>query len=223
MGQFSKIRLPQGQAWRGAVIVSVVLVLLVGTLVALNLTLTGTGKLKDLAGVIQLVVTVFAIIAGGIFAAYKWQVFRESEPHLTITNEVSHRPVGDSYVHIAVTAILHNSSKVKMEFREAFFLLQKISPVSEEEVEALYTQVFRDRKYDNLQWPTLDEAPRNWEKEVLIVEPGESHQETCEFVILADIESVMIYTYFHNSQFSQSSSTPEGWSATTVYDIMDRV
>ena len=139
-------------------IVSVVLVLLVGTLVALNLTLAGTGKLKDLAGVIQSVVIAFAIIAGGIFAAYKWQVFRESEPHLTITNEVSHRLVGDSYVHIAVTAILHNSSKVKMEFREAFFLLQKISPVSEEEVEALYAQVFRDREYDNLQWPTLDEA-----------------------------------------------------------------
>ena len=91
MGQFSKIRLPQGQAWRAAVIVSVVLVLLVGTLVALNLTLTGTGRLKDLAAVIQSVVTAFALIAGGIFAAYKWQVFRESEPHLTVDNKVSHR------------------------------------------------------------------------------------------------------------------------------------
>ncbi len=151
-----------------------------------------------------------------------WQVFRESEPHLTITNKVSHRPIGGSYVHIAVTAILHNSSKVKMEFRKAFFLLQQISPLSDEEIETLYAQVFRDREYDNLQWPTLDEAPRTWEKDVLIVEPGELHQETCEFVVLADIESVMIYTYFYNSRFSQSSSTPEGWSATTVYDIMTR-
>jgi len=36
-------------------------------------------------------VTALAVILGGIFAAYKWQVFRESEPHLTITHEVSFR------------------------------------------------------------------------------------------------------------------------------------
>ena len=49
-------------------------------------------------------VTALADILGGILVACKWQVFRESEPHLTITHEVSHRPVGESYIHIAVTA-----------------------------------------------------------------------------------------------------------------------
>ena len=207
MRQLSKIHLPRGQAWRGAVIVSVVLVLLVGTLVALNLTLAGTGKLKDLAGVIQSVVTAFAIIAGGIFAAYKWQVFRESEPHLTITNEVSHRLVGDSYVHIAVTAILHNSSKVKMEFREAFFLLQQISPVSDEDIEGLYDQAYTGEEQGDLQWPTLDETLRTWRDNELIVEPGESHQEIWEFIVSNDVESVMIYTYFYNSRLPQG---PQG-------------
>ncbi len=219
MGQFSKIRLPQGQAWRGAVIVVVVLVLLVGTLIALNLTLTGTGRLKDLASVIQSVVTAFALIVGGIFAAYKWQVFREAEPHLTIDNKVSHRRIGDGYVHIAVTATLHNSSKVKMEFREAFFLLQQISPVSDEEIERLYDQAYTGEEQGDLQWPTLDETLRTWRDNELIVEPGESHQEIWEFIVSKDVESVMIYTYFYNSRLPQ---VPQGWGATTVLDIVTR-
>lgn len=217
--QLSKIRLPRGQAWRGVVIVSVVLVLLVVTLVALNLSLTGTDRLKDLAGVIQSVITAFAIIAGGIFAAYKWQVFRESEPHLTITNEVSHRPIGDSYVHIAVTAILHNSSKVKMEFREALFRIQQVSPVTDEEIERLYDQAFTGEQLEDLQWPTLDEAYHTWPENELIVEPGESHQETWEFIVSKDVETVIIYTYFYNSRVPQAS---QGWGATAILDIMSR-
>lgn len=219
MGQFSKIRLPQGQAWRAAVIVSVVLVLLVGTLVALNLILTDTGRLKDLAAVIQSVVTAFALIAGGIFAAYKWQVFRESEPHLTIDNKVSHRRIGDSYTHIAVTAVLHNSSKVKMEFREAVFRIQQISPVSDEEIERLYDQASSGEEQADLQWPTLDEALRTWRDNELVVEPGELHQEIWEFIVSNDVESVMIYTYFYNSRLPQ---VPQGWGATAILDIVTR-
>ena len=215
--QLSKIRLPRGQAWRGAVIVSVVLVLLVVTLVALNLTLTGTSKLKDLAGVIQSVVTAFAIIAGGIFAAYKWQVFRESEPHLTITNKVSHRPIGDSYIHIAVTVVLHNSSKVKMEFREALFRIQQVSPVTDEEIESLYNQASTGEEQGDLQWPTLDETLRTWRENEIIVEPGGSHQETWEFIVSKDVEAAMIYTYFYNSRLPQ---VPQGWGTTTILDIV---
>ena len=105
-----------------------VLAVLCLVFLAAYLTDSNTTMFKELFGVAQSLVTILAIIAGGIFAAYKWQVYRESEPHLTITNRVSHRVVGGSYVHIAVTAVLHNSSKVKMELREGFFRVQKIAP-----------------------------------------------------------------------------------------------
>lgn len=180
-----------------------------------------TGKLEELLGIAQAFVTVFAIIAGGVFAAYKWQVFRESEPHLTITNSVSHRLIGDSYVHLAVMATLHNGSRVKMEFREAFFLLQQIGPVSDKDVDALYaqySQAFEEEENESIQWPTLDEVPLTWDKDVLIVEPGESHQETCEFIVSREVQSVIIYTYFYNSRVPQ---VPQGWGATAIHDIND--
>lgn len=174
----------------------------------------------EVLGIAQALVTIVAIVAGGSFAAYKWQVFRESEPHLTITHEVSHRPVGDSYVHIAVTAVLHNSSRVQIELREGFFLLQQVAPALDQDVEALYAQVFADEESKDLQWPTLDEAPRHWGEGELVVEPGERHPETFEFLVSKDVEAVSIYTYFHNSKFSPGARTAEGWVAMTFRDIM---
>ncbi|MCY4436749.1 MAG: hypothetical protein OXE05_05375 [Chloroflexi bacterium] len=179
-------------------------------------------RVKDVLWGMQAGVTALAVILGGIFAAYKWQAFRESEPHLTIVNSVSHRFIGDSYVHVAVMATLHNGSRVKMEFREAFFLLQQISPVSDEDAEALYaqySQALEEEEYESIQWPTLDEVPRTWDKDVLIVEPGESHQETCEFIVSQGVQSVIIYTYFYNSRVPQ---VPQGWGATAIHDIDDR-
>ena len=51
-------------------------------------------------------VTALAAFLGGIFAAFKWQVFRENESHPTIMHEDSRRSVGDNYDHIAMTKTL---------------------------------------------------------------------------------------------------------------------
>ena len=68
------------------------------------------------------------------FALFKLQVFRNLQPHLTISHEITHRVVSDSYVHISVTAVLHNSSRVKVEIEEGSFHLLRIAPVTDEEV-----------------------------------------------------------------------------------------
>ena len=186
-------------------------------LFVLNRTWTDAERGKDLVAIIQSLVTVVAIVGGGIFAYYKLQIFRTFEPHLTISHEVSHRYIGDSYVHIAVTATLYNSSKVKMELRKGFFLLQQISPLSDEEVKSLQDQVFENQEFQHIQWPTLEEVEREFGKGELIVEPGESHPETFEFILSQWYDSVMIYTYFYNPMSSQ----PQGWVASNVYDIKD--
>ncbi len=69
----------------------------------------------DAAKTVQALGTLAAIIAGGVFALYKLQVFRDFQPHLTITHEISHRPIGESYVHLDVIATLRNSSRTHVE------------------------------------------------------------------------------------------------------------
>ena len=160
-----------------------------------------------------------AIAVGGLFAYYKLQWFRDLEPHLTITHEVSHRLIGDSYVHIAVTATLYNSSRVKLGLREGFYLVQQVSPSTDEDIETWYAEVFVTREESDFRWPTLDEKTLSWRENELIVEPGESHREAYEYIFSRETESVLIYTYYYNPEYAEQLPSPEGWEASTVYDI----
>ena len=209
--------------WRGLLIIGIAIVLQIASLVLLDLTLTGAGKLKDIAAIIQSSVTAVAIAAGGFFAYYKLQFFRDLEPHLTITHEVSHRLIGDSYVHLAISAMLHNSSRVKIGLREGFFLVQQVSPSSDQDVEAWYAEVFVRKEHSDIRWPTLDEKPLRWRENELIVEPGESHREVYEYIVSRETESVLLYTYYYNPEYAEHLPSPEGWEASTVYDIVRRV
>ena len=159
-----------------------------------------TGRLKDGSAIAQAVATVVAIGVGGLFAWRNAQIFRARATHVTISHEVSHRFVGTEYVHIAVTAILHNRSRVNIEFRDGLFIIQQIAPSLDEDVEELYASVFLDHEHEDLQWPTLEQARRAWDEDELIVEPRESETETFEFIVSTDVESIVITTYFYNSR-----------------------
>ena len=201
-----------------------------------------TDRLKDGSAIAQAAATVIAIGVGGLFAWRNAQIFRARAPHVTISHEVSHRFVGTEYVHIAVTAILHNRSRVNIEFRDGLFIIQQIAPSLDEDVEELYASVFLDHEHEDLQWPTLEQARRAWDEDELIVEPRESETETFEFIVSTDVESIVITTYFYNSRVLgkipddielreaprlhgklrrwRDVRGPRGWSRTTVYDIL---
>ena len=217
-------RLRQNQLLRGVVLVVAVLGLLACVAFLLAFILPNVGRAKDIAAIIQSSVAAAAIVTGGIFAYYKLQLFRDFKPHLTISHNISHRILSDSYMHIDVTATLHNRSKVQIELRKGFSRLQGVAPVSDEEVESLYAGTFEDMEHDTLQWPTLDEVDRVWEEGELIVEPGESHAETFEFIVGAYVyDTVLVYSYFYNPEASQDPGSTRGWHATAVHDIVERV
>ena len=81
---------------------------------------TMVGRFGVAIDIVQPLVTAVVIIAGAVFAYRKLQLFRDFEPHLTVTQTATHRAIGTQYLHIAVTATLHNSSKVRVEIRESF-------------------------------------------------------------------------------------------------------
>ena len=170
--------------------------------------------------VLQSFVYVLAILVAGVLAVYKLRVFRDFEPHLTVSQTVSHRRIGDNYWHIAVTATLRNTSKVEVEIRERFFRLQQISPASDEEIERLHLEIEHANDITEFQWPTLKEDIREWADHEVIVEPGESNQETVDFIIRDGVRSILVHTYFYNPNFRRGARIVEGWGASTVYDIV---
>ena len=175
--------------------------------------------LGDWAGIVLALVTILAIIFGGLFAAVKFELFRDFEPHLTISHQVSQRPIGSKYVHIAVKATLYNTSKVRVEILDGIFRIYQVAPLGDLEVEKLYSDLFETGEVDELQWPTLDELYPSWAKNDLSIEPGESHHETIEFIVGNSLETVLIYTYFCNVNYPKRPESPMGWGETTVYDI----
>lgn len=177
-----------------------------------------TNKIKTILGIIQSSITIIAIVITGIFAALRFQVFREFVPHLSISHEISHRRIGDSYIHIGVIVTLHNRSKVAMKIRKGEYLLQQIKPITDIEIESLDVQR-PDTKNDYIEWPVLDEQERIWDGQGLTIDPGEFHQAVFESVIPLNIETVLVYSYFNNPDYYPNSKLSEGWSATSFYDI----
>ena len=198
--------------------IALILLLLAG-ISALTETSYASLLLSNKLTIVNLTIASFAIIAGGSFAFYRLEAFRTFQPHLTIAHKISHRAISAEYVHIAVTATLHNSSKVKIDIREGFFLWQRIAPLPNEDVEALYNQVFANKESGYIPWSVGDAIERIWNKNDVIVEPGETHQEICEFIISTDVDSIAIYTYFYNPKFSNYADSAQGWGATSFYDI----
>ena len=81
--------------------------------VVVDWALPDSAPLGDWADIVLALVTILAILFGGLFAAVKFDLFRDFEPHLTITHAINHRTLGNGYTHLDVKATLNNSSKGK--------------------------------------------------------------------------------------------------------------
>ena len=207
-------------------LVALVAVAVIGVVALLNRWLfdaVPVDRFGVVVSVVQPLVTAVIIIAGAAFAYRKLQLFRDFEPHLTVTQTLGHRPIGTRYVHIDVTAILQNSSKVRVEIREAFYKLYQIAPIDDDEIELLYNQTAVNRDDDDvsdIHCPELEALPRASDTHVLTIEPGETHYETGEFIVSRDVRTVLLYSYFFNSEYFEHSRSAPGWTATTIYDIV---
>ena len=201
-----------------------------------------TEFVNEWLAIIGALATTAAVVGGGLFAWRNTQIFRAKAPHVVITHEISHRPVGSQYIHIFVTAVLHNSSRVHIEFLDGFVALRQVSPVADGDIERLYQQVFVAQEQGRFQWFDLDLLRHHWDQDSLLVEPGETETEIFDLVVRRDVESVAITTYFYNSrvvvQVQDNGELSEvrrrrrklcpwrrvrgplGWGRTTVYDIL---
>ncbi len=176
------------------------------------------GRFISAVGLLQPLVTALVLVVGGIFAYRKLQLFRDFEPHLTVTQSVSSRAVGSQYAHIAVTATLHNSSKVRVEVRECLFQIHQVQPLSDDDVEHYYVEAFREDGSAYIEWPIIDEVMRRLEPNEIVIEPGAYHHEPCEFILSRNVTTVLVYSYFFNTAYSENGQSAQGWSATTVHD-----
>ena len=221
---------PYRRAVVDLLIAAVILAVLAVSTMALNFWLTDAARdktspseisrIREVVGIVQGIAAALLILVGGVFAYRKLQLFRDFEPHLTITQSVASRAVGTQYAHISVITTLRNSSKVRVEIRKGFFRIHQIQPLDDDVVESLYVQAFNSDDRQDIDWPLVGEIHLQLGSNELVVEPGESHHEPCEFIISKEVKSIMVYSYFYNQAYSEGSRSAQGWTATTFHDIV---
>lgn len=170
------------------------------------------------AHVVQAVLVGSAVVVGSTLAAVRLGLFREFEPHVVVDQEVSHRIVGESYVHIACSVKLCNTSKVAVRISRADFALFTTSYVDDAGVEVLHDRDFDSELGGRFRWPTLGRFVRDWGGDGLVIEPGSTIVETSEFVVGRGIRSLMVHSQFENRN---RRPTSRGWHATTFYDLVE--
>lgn len=197
-------------------ILLVVLLTIVGlfaSVALLDWVLPDAAQLGDWADIALAAVSILAILFGGLFAAIKFDLFRESEPHLTISHTINHRPWGNGYWHLDVKATLNNSSKVRVELHGGYFILQQIRPASGEDDIPEPSIVYP-------YWPVLEEFSIDLRDRPLELEPGQSLHEVLQFMVPGHVETVLIHYSFHDAD--SLAEQPSGWGITEVYDIIGR-
>lgn len=103
--------------------------------------------------------------------------------------------------------VMQNTSRVQVEIRESFALVQEVAPIPDRRAEERSDSAWKEDADPTFDWPIVARLNRKWNKNELIVEPGERHSETLEFIVdKAGVyidnsqpqRTVLIYTYFKN-------------------------
>ena len=181
---------------------------------------------KDVTAILQGLAAAGAVVLGGLFAWRNSLLFRTFAPHLDISLDVSHRNISANYLHIAVLASLKNSSKVRVEIHEGSCQLLQVSPVEDEVVPELHAQRFAGDANGHVfdyKWTPFPAVPCVSDDEVLIIEPGQTHLETVEFVVRRDVASVLVHCRFENPGAERNPDAPSDWSVVVPYDILTTV
>lgn len=173
--------------------------------------------------------TMVGVAIAALVGYYKFQLFREGRPHLTIDLTASHRPVSPRHIHIGVTARLANTSKVMIEVQRCVWRLSFIAPYSAAVMDEKVAE-FAGGGGNNNQWDELGWRMLSWpetQNPDLEIEPGETDEITYDFIIATDVESVAIRLavaneYYQESGYETASGYIPQWYRRIFYDVTTR-
>ena len=167
-----------------------------------------------------------ALLSAALAAAWKFSLFRESDPHLTITQEISADREGEETWIVTVNATLHNTSRVVVRPSRARCQLIQTGPITKEALSAIAQQAKehpRSDAYLRYSWYLLDQDQRSWPKGNLKVEPNQKTQIAFQFMINAAVTRIGVITAILEEDKSQKNPQPlyeSGWTCYTPYNLL---
>ena len=134
---------------------------------------------KDIVERTQAIVTIIAVVTGGVWTYNIFIMERKNYPHAIIEQKTSHVALSERANLLRVGIEVTNTGSSKLALGESMIRIQQILPVLPcsndgpcvaDEVNGALKE--RERKTDRFSWPVIAERKKNFEQS-LEIEPGE--------------------------------------------------
>lgn len=187
-------------------------------------------RIKLIFDIIASIVTIAAIIIGGIWSFYFFIRKRERFPKILTKHTVSFTDLKNGENLLTLMVELENTGDRLVILTEGEVAIYQVFPLPDE-----FARLIKDRKhqdnpsekrYENgvlkrgesgVLWPALKNEPKRWEPGEVEIEPGEVHQVDFNFILSNTVRRVRIYTWFENSAKQKKGL---GWTKVTFADVI---
>jgi hypothetical protein len=178
---------------------------------------------NEIAATVQAIVTIIAVIIGGLWTYNLFIKGRKEYPHANLEQKISHVTLSEGVNLLRIGIDVNNTGDIRMKIGRWTIRVQQILPVrcpkqgvcaGNEVNEALRVT---ERQSDRFSWPLIAERDSSFEHPVDI-EPGEKQALEFEFVIPSEVKVARVYSHFGNEQKLREGDEG-GWAASSYYDF----
>ena len=167
---------------------------------------------KDIATIVQSIFTVVAVITAGVWTYWLFVRKRQKYPSAKIEHQISHRLIANGKVLLSVNVLVSNLGNVLLSLKEGKIRVNQMLPPQDELLDILTSS--EGTRVTN--WHLLSPLVNPIGYKGHEIEPGESQQFLFHYVIDANIQTILVYTYFRNIEKLRRNI---GWALTTIYDL----
>lgn len=178
--------------------------------------------IKDIVQIIQSILTIIGIIV----AAYWFFKRRQVNPKAKLTHNIINKVLDENTLLIRINATIENIGNVLIKIDHVEIRINWVYPLTED----VHTAIDKLKPVNELEseedlqikFPQIESKKLKLEKnKMIIVEPGESENIYCDFILKKDklpskVKTIMIYCYIKNIS---SRQRPLGWVFEELYDL----
>jgi hypothetical protein len=187
---------------------------------------TRLGHLKPWLETIQAIVTVGAIVIGGLWTYRLFVVDRQDHAHAKLSERVTHVALAPNLNLIQVVLSIENTGHTLLSISKARVFIQQVSPLngcatsSRCTIDQLNAAV-RDteRTDDRFDWTLVARRDTAMQR-ARPIEPGESEDIDVEFAIPSSVQTARIYGFVRNNEISTTDDF--GWHVVQLYSFENK-
>jgi hypothetical protein len=171
---------------------------------------------RDPAATVQSIVTIVALLIGGVWTYNTFVRFRQDRPRLVITHSVDHFRIPNNLILLSVEERFSNVGPVAIELQKGEIRIIRVLPLPDGLAQkAKSPDSLNDTAEDPKVWPVLVWYPHPWDKTRELIEPGEADSIKNYFLIPDSIEVVNIVSFVANP----AEGNKMAWRSSTTYDL----